>query len=160
MSWDKMKETRQEGGKYIRLKDGESIQGVFAGAPRVFYKNFSSKEERDTPATGFSFRFQINFLVKEGEIYVAKIFEQGYTVRSTLLTVRDEYGMDCVYKISRKGSGMEDTEYSILFKQNLTPELIAKLGKVELIPLGDTPPQGYDDERNFENPPADFEDIF
>ena len=145
MSWDAFEKAPENGGKYLRLKGGESAIGIFVGQPRVFYKSFKTKEERDTPGpagSDFKWRFQINFLTKEDGKEVMKIFEQGMAVRSTLKAVKEEYGLDCVYKIVRKGSGIDDTEYSILFKEALTPE---RLTQIKSIPLNELKPSGSDD---------------
>jgi len=155
MSREALEKSKEEGGgKFIKLKDGEDITGVFVGIPRFFYKKYQDKTEYPKWAEGLNFRFQINFLVKENGVYTAKLIEQGSTFRDTLLSVKEEYGLDCVYKIKRKGSGKEDTLYSILFKEKLSPEQMAELKKVKLNDLrpNKTPPPPYDDERNIQHP--------
>lgn len=125
MSWDQFKKSREESKKndlFVSLKDGDSATGCFVGDPKIFYKNFASKQESDNWIKGFSFRFKINFVVKEGSEYKSKIFEATSRVRDALLDAVNEYTQQCVFKIKRAGSGKEDTRYSILFQSKLSDE--------------------------------------
>lgn len=140
MSWEALEKAKEENvGVFLKIKDGEDVIGVFAGEPRTFYKDFDSKKEYPRKARGLNFRFQINFLVKEDGQYVAKILEQGSRFASSVLDVKAEYGLDCFFKIKRTGSGQDDTRYSILFKEKLSPQDLAEIKKVKLNDLGNIP---------------------
>jgi hypothetical protein len=135
MSWQKMKKAKEEGGSgglYITLKDGDSIEGVFRGEPYCFYQKFQEKTEYESWSEGRSFKFKINFIIKEGDKFIAKIYRGGATVRDALLMSKEEYGLDCIFKIKRMGSSKEDTTYSVLFKSNLTPEQKAQIDSIKL----------------------------
>ena len=158
MSWDKMKQEREKGGGslYIKLKDGGFVEGLFRGEPHFFYQVFKDKVEYENWAEGRSFKFKINFITKneEGKL-VAKVFQGGSTLRDMLLDAREEYGLDCVFKIKRTGSTKDDTRYSILFKKVLTPEEMEGIKGVKLISL-----EKKDGDQNFaaeEPPPPETE---
>lgn len=83
-------------------------------------------------------RFYANVLVKDESGDKVKILAQGFggkNVGTTLLEAAEEYGVlgDKDFKISRKGSGMNDTEYGLL---PLAPsELTDEQEKLEVIDL-------------------------
>lgn len=124
---------------FVKLKDKESIEGIFRGDIHEFFvlwENGKSKEVTEgTPEA--KFRFRINFVIKEGAVYVPKIFEQGLTVYNQLRELNNEYGLDgIVVKVTRNGTGT-DTTYSTLplLKKALTKETLAHLETMELLPL-------------------------
>lgn len=123
---------------YVKLKDGDSVKGVFVGAP-VFWHQIWQPGGRPTIVPRFtkgaSFRFRINLVVAEGGAYVAKVLEQGKTVWDTLKSLNDEYPLEnYTMKVTRKGSGKEDTTYSVLPAAGgeLTGEQKAKIAAVKL----------------------------
>jgi hypothetical protein len=135
MSWDELKKVKEQsaGSIFVKLKDGDSIEGIFRGEPRFFYQTFGERTEHNTWAEGRNFRFRVNMFTKDDEgIYAAKIFQGGAKVRDAILDARDEYGLDCMFKIKRTGSTKEDTRYAILFKSQLTPEELTKIKSTQL----------------------------
>src|ERR1700676_1785789 len=102
---------------FIKLKDKESITGVFVGEPYDFSVLWGNKKSEVVPegTPNAKFRFRINFVVKANTGYVAKIFEQGPGIYKRLIKLNSEFqGLDTVVvKISRLGSTMNDTEYFI-----------------------------------------------
>lgn len=157
MGWESFEKIKTEGGgKFCKLKAGESIEGVFGGEPHFFYKKFSDKTEHETWAEGRQFRFKINFIIKNKDtnLLEAKIFEGGSTLRKALLNVKEEYGLDCVYKIKREGSTKDDTTYSILYKSTLDESQKVLMKNVKLNVLKaekseELPPFNSDDEVPF-----------
>lgn len=132
-AWDEMKKLKNEKGNlFLKLADGESVEGIFRGEPFLFYQKFKDPTEHKEWAEGRSFKFKINFLVKENGIWIAKILQGGSTIRDLLLDAKDEYGIDCVFKFKRVGLGREDTRYSLLFKAQLTPEQIEAANRIKL----------------------------
>lgn len=126
------------GGKqdYIKLKDKESVVGVFVGEPFEFYTQWENGKPRVVPegTAGAGFRFRLNFVVKEGPTFTPKIFENGVTVYRQLGDLNDEYeGLENIYvKITRNGTGT-DTTYSILpSKQQIKKEEIAHIKTLKL----------------------------
>jgi hypothetical protein len=113
------------GKNFIRLKAGESVRGVFRGEPFDFKQHWVNNRGQMCPGDGCalcaegkkpSFRFRINFIINDNGAYVAKVFEQGWTVYETMKNLHEsEYNLDLhQMKITRHGSGQNDTTYSII----------------------------------------------
>lgn len=130
---------------YLRLKDKESAKGLFVGEPYHFRVHWVTNKtvlcSEDNQCANCnkgikgSFRFRISFIVKEGANYVAKIFEQGWTVYEALQHLNGDYDLEKhLVKISRSGSGPSDTSYAIipLPDGKVTPPLAAKLALIKL----------------------------
>lgn len=129
----------------IRLKDGESISGVFRGEPYDFRQHWIDNRPQFCSGVSCpecekklrsSFTFRLNLVVFEKGIFVAKIFEQRSTVYKQLKNLhRSGYDLTkTVVTITRFGKSKDDTTYSILPTPNktFTPQLEAALAKVEL----------------------------
>jgi len=126
------------GGSFIALNDGESVEGCFRGEPYEFFNIYLEKPAREYPnyIPGSSFRFRINFIVKEDDKYVAKKLERGVTDGKRIQYLLEEHGMDSLYKVKRQGAkGSEDTIYHIDFKASLTPEQKKNIDAVKLVEL-------------------------
>lgn len=127
------------GKNYLKIKDKESVSGIFRGKLHEFFvrwENGKASQVEEGHPEG-KFRFRVNFVVKEGPSYVPKIFEQGLTVYRQLAELHEEYDLEnIVVKITRNGTGT-DTTYSILplLKQELSPEAKDFISKMELHPL-------------------------
>ena len=147
----KFRELPENGGpkNFIKLKDKESIEGICMGDIHEFSVLWENGKSRivpeGTPKAGF--RFRINFITKEGSVYVAKILEQSATVYRTLGELHDEYDLSTiVVRITRNGTGT-DTTYSVLplLKKQLTKEILEHLKTVPLNELStDSAPKGVD----------------
>lgn len=156
----KFRDDIPEGGnsKFLKLKkDKESVVGIFMGDLYEFYVVWEGGKSRQvaegTPNS--KFRFRVNFVVKEGPVYVPKIFEQGLTVYRQLAELHAEYDLEkTVIKVTRNGTGT-DTTYSLLplLKQQITKEAEAHLKTLELLPLDEnasgTQGNGQDEEVPF-----------
>jgi len=133
--WNDMEKAKKEGGGglFIKIKDGKSVEGVFRGQPRTFYQRYGDRNEYPAWMKGLSFRFRINFITKDetGKM-VAKIFQGGAPMRDMILDAKEEYGLDCVYKIKRTGSTKDDTRYAVLFKAVLTTAQLEMVNAVQL----------------------------
>ncbi len=123
-------------GNYLKLKDGESAVGVFKGDVHSF--RIKWEEGRSVainePDPGRHNRWKLNFLMKEGSSFVAKIFECGVMVYDQLAEINTEYDLtQTKVKISRRGSGKE-TSYSILplLKEPIPPAIMQQLESVKL----------------------------
>lgn len=113
------------GGKaFVKLKDGESIKGVFRGDPHPFRQHWVENRGVFCPGKSCplcaegeksSFRFRINFVMQENGAWVAKVFEQGWTSYDYLKSMHEsDYDLEkTLIKITRRGTGT-DTSYSIL----------------------------------------------
>lgn len=155
MGWDEIKKAkeRSSGGSFISLKDGDEVVGVFRGEPYAFYQIYGDKREMKSWVQGASLRFKIAFVTKENGAYVGKIFSGSKTVAEQLLDAKEEYGIDCVFKVKRKGSGKDDTRYSILFQKELNQTEIEQLNKIKLPSLTPVQSGGFDDTTPSDEPP-------
>jgi hypothetical protein len=132
------KDLPEAGGSknFLKLKDKESVEGIFFGEIHEFSQVWDGGKSFVVPegTPKASFRFRVNFIMKEGSVYSAKIFENGAIVYRQLGELHEEYDLpSTVVKITRNGTGT-DTTYSILplLKKTVTPELKEHLKTVEL----------------------------
>ena len=144
MTWDQMNKAREESSIFIKLKDGQSIEGAFVGEPHIFYQKYQDRTEYPDWAEGLSFKFKMNFILKDG--MKCKIYTGGATVRDSLIDNKNEYGLDAWYKITRIGSGQKDTRYTIFYKGPISEEEKAQINEIKLFELG---------TNNAEMPPVD-----
>jgi hypothetical protein len=132
------KDVLETGGSklFLKLKDGESVQGVFRGDIKEFFIKWENGKSSEVAegTEGASFRFRVNFLKKENQDFIAMVFEQGVTVYRLLSEINEEYPLEStVVKITRTGTGT-DTTYSVLplLKQALTYKDLQKIKSVKL----------------------------
>ena len=141
-------------GKHIvRLKDGESITGVFRGEPARFYQHWKNKrsvicpgqetcnlcnspDENERKGTG---RFRLNFLTQVNGEWTAKVFEGGKRVYEQLKKLNSHAPIETLQvQISRTGSG-QSTQWHLNTLPGdgafVKPELEKVLKKVPLIDL-------------------------
>ena len=156
--WKKIDDAKEGGGFFIKLKNGESIEGLFRGEPYCFYQIFEDKKEYSERVEGSSFKFKINFIIKEKGAYVPKILQQGVTLAKLVRKYTNECGMDTLFKIEREGSGKDDTTYYLIPKGPVLPESLKQINAVKLLPL-----QKSEDDTSFnpeeyekENPSQDY----
>lgn len=137
------KKPEGEGGAtFLKLKDGESVKGVFRGDPFDFESHWKNGSV-PCPGAGCefcaqgeapAFRFRINLVVKENGAYTAKLWEQGWRVYEALQGL-DVSGYDLektAVQVTRRGSDKNNTTYSILPIPN------AELSEDQLKAIGDT----------------------
>lgn len=148
MSWGELERTKVP-SRFIKLKDGDTIEGVFRGEPYIFYRIYKDKTEYRTYIPGSKFRFRVNFVTRENGNVVAKIFEGGSKIRDAILEAKEEYGLNYVFKIKRKGSGMNDTTYSIFPKEPLNESAIEAINAVKLNDL--EPKQSSDNHSSYQD---------
>lgn len=159
---------------YVKLKDKESLRGVFRGAPHDFKIHWLNN--RSHPCTGRpdcphcmagdkpKFRFNLNFVTKENDQYVVKVFEQGWTVYEQLREINKDYPLEhTLVKITRNGSGT-DTTYTILPLPNgtLTADQEAVISKLPLADLSagpDSSPQPMPSDAMAGQPEAFVDDL-
>lgn len=133
------------GNNFIKLKDGESVKGVFRGDLHHFHQHWEGnkalrclgKETCPSCKEGKKalFRFRLNLVVNENGAYTAKIFEQGWTVHEALRALHEgDYNLEQhLMKITRYGTGT-DTSYAIIPVPNgsLTEDKIKAIAAVPL----------------------------
>ena len=136
MSWEKLEDEAKKSGTYVKIKDGESVIGVFQGDPVSFYSIFGDKantryEEQVEDST---FKFLVNFLVKEKDGWAPKIFQGSLAVLKTILEAKKKYGLDVVMEIKRNGTG-KDTRYMFMFDRKLEGDELAAVRATQLLSL-------------------------
>lgn len=126
-------------GNYLKLKDGESVVGIFRGETysfRIKWENGKSSHVLDPNPANHN-RWKLNFVMKEGNAFVAKLWEFGVTVYDQLAEINSEYDLDKTkVKISRRGTGT-DTQYSILplLKEPIPPQIMKEIESTKLNPI-------------------------
>jgi hypothetical protein len=131
-------------GDFVRLKDGDTVTGVFRGDARQFYSRWTGKQSEEVgPGQGGRFRFRLNFVAKEkveGEWSVL-LFEQGAKFYDELLwldaklTKAGKKLSETWVEISRTGSGIDDTVYRLSSEGPVDADTLGSLDAVKLNPL-------------------------
>lgn len=148
MNFKARKGASDESLPFVKLQDGESVTGLFAGDPYTFYQHWEGERsvicpgkavcERCKDGKKGTFRFRLNLIVKDGQGYTAKVFEQGGTVYDYLGDLDKETPLEKTpVKILRKGLG-KNTSYVILPQAPLTA---SQLGPFAKVPLRELAPQ-------------------
>lgn len=129
---------KEQGGVFVQLKGGDSVVGIVTGDEVICYKKWvDGKSIECAPDDdGARFRFSVNMLVEEGGKWKAKILEQGVGIYEDLRTL-SEAGYDLErtkIRISREGSGFNDTKYTVLPAPNgtLSDGQLEELSGIEL----------------------------
>lgn len=145
--------TGEDSLAYLSLKDKETVKGVFRGDIAEFREHWTGSHSERCPGAGCSrcaagdkprFRFMVNFVLNENGQYVAKVFKQGWLVYGLLRDLNKDYPLENhIVKITRSGSGKNDTTYTVLPVPGgaITPDVEAKLAKVKLVDLAEKPQQ-------------------
>jgi hypothetical protein len=112
------KDPKTDGGAFIKLKDGETVMGILRGDVKDFYVVWESGKPTEvpegTPKARFRFRINLVTIGADGALE-PKILEQGPMLYKALKELSADYELDkTVIKIKRSGSGMNDTEYSVI----------------------------------------------
>lgn len=146
---------------FIKLKDKESVVGVFVGDLYEFHSIFENQKQREVSGNtpGAKFRFRVNFMVKQGPSFVPKIFENSATVYRQLEELHTEYdGLDSIFvKITRHGEKL-DTTYAIMpSKQPLKDEEKQIIKSIKLHELRQKDQQPQQKEKGDHNEPP-FDD--
>ena len=120
----------EDSANYLKIKDKESVVGVFAGEVYEFAQHWPQGGQKticsgDSQCTGChmkipaSFRFKVNFVTSENGVMVAKVWEQGAKVYKQLRDLNKDYDLEHhFFKVTRSGSGAKDTTYTVLPLKN------------------------------------------
>lgn len=132
-----VKNSDEGGSSYLKLEDGQSINGVFRGEVYQFYQHWPPGGEKivsDKPFPGGSMRFKANFVVYENKRFIAKVFEFTATTNNALANLAKVCDIrKTKVMISRNGVGKK-TQYTVLpvLNEPLTDEQIKKIEATEL----------------------------
>jgi len=119
-SWDdiekRAEEAAKQGGIFVRLKDGESVVGLFCGEPHSYETVWTGKaselyDEQKHAGMKPTLRIALNFFTGGA----MKVIDLNATTFRKLCQARHKYGLDKLFEVSRHGNGV-DTEYSILLE--------------------------------------------
>ncbi len=121
---------------YLKIKDGDSVTGVFRGEAHSFRIKWENNKSHviDDPNPANHNRWKLNFVLREGDKFVAKTWEFGITVYDQLSALNAEYDLDSTkVKVTRKGTGT-DTAYFILplLREPIPPAIMKE---IEAVPL-------------------------
>lgn len=121
------------GGLFLRLKDGESVVGVFRGEIYEFHQIWEGGKSHvvseDHP--GAKSRFRLNFVPK-GESK-PKIFEFGLTIYNQLAEISEDYEVEkTAVKITRRGTGTDTVYIIIPAKEQPTEKQLKLLADIPL----------------------------
>ena len=101
---------------FLKINDGESVQGVFRGDPHAFKSKWTDSGSelcQDNDPEG-RFRFRINFVQMVNGALTAFIWEQGARVYDNLKVLNADYDLEStIVRITRSGTGT-DTRYTII----------------------------------------------
>ncbi len=156
------REAKDGGGhgadKFLKLKDGESVQGVFRGELYDMGRCSWSGQGYHPDPNGYS-RYRLNFVIwdKEQKKFIAKIWEFGFTLCETLEEFNTAAPLEKTkVQITRKGTGKENTSY-IVFP--IGPVAAGGMPLIEAVELNilDTAPKKQEVASNgWDSGPADF----
>lgn len=123
--------------KFLKLKDGESKEGVFRGEPFEYRVKWNGSIYAPDPAG--SFRYKLNFIVWDVDHFKALIWEFGQTIYDTLSEINVNMPLENTkIKITRKGSGT-DTTYIIIPLGPVAKKGLELIAAVDLNILGAIP---------------------
>jgi hypothetical protein len=142
---DKMKfpQVEPKSKTYLKLTDGSSVIGVFRGEIDIIYQVYENgryKTVSSTDANGI-FRFNVNFIVKENGMLVAKIFQGNYHDFKTLEEINSQMSLDTTYiKLTQTGERQSK-------RISFTPQVKSKPdeAKLSLVTLNILGKPNYDD---------------
>ncbi len=146
MQFKKNSETGGTSGKhFVKLKDKESIVGVFRGDPYDFRQHWVGSKSQVCTGTDCAecakknkagFRFRLNFITRDPNgKFVAQIFEQGWNVYENLRSLHEsDYDLErTILRITRNGVEKQ-TSYTIVPvpKHAVTDEMNQEFLKIKL----------------------------
>lgn len=106
------------GGLYLRIKDGETVKLRIASEPAIF-ETEGEREGKTTLSTRYG------WVVFNQDAKIAQIFQQSATFFKSIaaLAQDEEWGDPQGYdiKVSRTGSGFNDTSYTVTPSANREP---------------------------------------
>lgn len=130
---------------FIKLKDNDSVLVLLAGQPNEFKQHWQNKQPTKCIGDGCqlckagnkpTFRFHINVILAESTGPVVKILEQGWTVYQNLQGLSEDVDLEKTWiKITRKGSGQNDTNYIIIPKGPVTEAQLKMISQLKLFDL-------------------------
>jgi hypothetical protein len=146
---------RESGGisNYLKLGDGQSVEGVFRGEVFEFYQDWPKggmKKIYSEPTEGASLRFRANFVVYEDGKYIARVFDFGVTVYNVLADIAENYDIEKTkIKITRRGIEKQ-TQWMILPLGAIEAKILKSVALVELNVLNTEAQVEVDDDSQAE----------
>lgn len=134
----------------IDLKeDGASVTGLLCGESLQFHQHWIKKGERPVACPRDigrpcalceqghrnSLRFKINMLVSINKKLTPMILENGWLLLNQLMTLNKHLPLDSQQITIIRSGKDQKTSYTIVPKGTLTPEQLAKVKQIPLLPL-------------------------
>lgn len=135
-----VKNSEENGGSFLKLGDGESVNGVFRGEVYKFYQHWpmgGEKHVSEVPFPGGQMRFKANFVVYENKQFIAKVFEFTAKTNNDLANLAKVCNIrETKVMITRNGLSKKTT-YTVLpvLNEPLTEEQLVRIRAVALNPL-------------------------
>lgn len=125
----------ENGGVFLKFKDGDSKVGVFKGDVHEFFQVWEGGKSLvvspDHPNAKSRFRW--NFVSKEDGELKARIFDFGLMVYNQLAEIQDDYDLSTTaLKITRRGTGTDTTYIVIPAKEQPNADQLKNIGAVPL----------------------------
>ncbi len=141
--FDKQEKGHDGPSVFLRLKDGESVNGVFVGELYEFYIKWNNGKSQIVPQQDpeGKRRYRCNIVVPEGTGLVCKVWEFGPMICEQLSDINEVYALgETKIRIVRKGTGT-DTVYMLLplLKEPLNAQQKQAIANVQLNVLNPKP---------------------
>lgn len=158
MKFPKRQNSGIEGpSNYLKIKDGESVAGILVGELYTYFQTgFGPTAKIVGPGEGKE-RFRANFVVKEGDKYVAMVWNFGPKIYDALSALSDA-GWDLdktTITIARAGTTKENTRYTVT--PSPKPPSEAALKAIQALELNQLGPKTFENELpspvHISNPP-------
>jgi len=145
-------EREPTGGNFLKIGDGKSIIGVFRGDPYIYYQVFENGRYQVVPSTDANgkFAFKINFIIKDGDALVSKIFQGNYYDYQALMDLHEEFDLEKIYvQISQTGE-RQSKRMSYMPKTKQKPDE-KKLASVTLVEFGQKQSEENNESGDFDS---------
>lgn len=141
---------------FLKLQNNETVTGILTGDIYDFHHIFAERKVVPPGTKGAAFRFRVNFVTKDAQGFVAKVWEQGAVVYNKLkdldaiirkMSKGQQDLSTTVVEITRRGMTKDDTEYEITIADQQPTEqtwkVIAKvpLNKLEHVQKAQSKPE-------------------
>jgi hypothetical protein len=163
------------GGKFISLKDGDEVEGCFAGVLKhglegelaeplgmevVWIDGANGRysieydpkvHSEDDMRVTFVWNFLVRGEAEDGSQDEMKIFQQGPQFFDQFIKHKDKKGYGYWFTISRTGSGQFDTKYSLDREDKIDDADIEDIKQLELLDLDKEATSTREDDRGDNN---------
>jgi hypothetical protein len=123
------KEVGGGGGKFVRLKDGESITFAIMGGPGERHQLWVGDKPQDVAAGTAGAQVTIGLPIYDTKEKCPRLLQLSPGTFGMLADLVSELGAERTYRVSRKGSGKTDTKYTCSSIDKIDDALKATVGR-------------------------------